>query len=41
MSVYVVFPFMLDDIFKSSDPIEEDGLQLIWGHFIPEVTNRT
>jgi hypothetical protein len=29
MSVYVVFPFMLDDIFKSSHPIEEDGLQLI------------
>jgi hypothetical protein len=28
MWVYVIFPIMLNDIFKSFNPIEEDGLQL-------------
>jgi hypothetical protein len=35
MSVYVVFPTMLNDIFESFSPIEEDGLQVFQDHFIP------
>jgi hypothetical protein len=37
MSVYVVFTFMLNNIFNSLDPIEENGLQVFEGQFTPDV----
>jgi hypothetical protein len=33
ISTCVVFPFMIDAIFKSLNPIEEDGLQAFEDHF--------
>jgi hypothetical protein len=30
---------MLNDIFNSLNPIEEDGLQVFEGHFTPDLVN--
>jgi hypothetical protein len=39
MSVYVVFSIMLNDLFKSFNPTEEDELQVIQGQFVPYSVN--